>query len=117
MFSPDPHFAQRINAADCEEIARFAEKHGVTVSFDPLGLKLHKKTFTLSGVSECRKLIPWIIFVNHVCPAVAIKTDIQTLDSALKRAVAEHRASGRDVAPEVTFTANITAESALSAAG
>lgn len=115
MFYRDAHGQTRLTPADCEDIARFAEARGVTVSFDPMGLKLHKKTFTLSGVIENRKLIPWTIFTHCNCPAFAIKADIQTLDHALSRAVAEHRASGRDVEPTLTTTAYLTG--ALSAAG
>lgn len=92
MFVRNPHGHVSLSPTDCEAIARHADLFGVSVSFSPLGLRLFKRKMTFAGSVENTKLIPWTIFDQHQCPAMAIKADIQTLSASLDRVLSERRA-------------------------
>ena len=91
MFHRAQNGTLSLSPQDCEDIARRAETLRVTVSFDPMGLRLSKTKFSLRGEFSKSEIIPWVIFAQHRCPAESIKADIQRIADEIDQAIAAGR--------------------------
>lgn len=86
MFTRSNHRPQTFCPRDFEDIARTAEKFGVTVTLDPMGLRLSKTKHTLRGTLSNNKIIPWTVFDQRCPPAFTIRADIQRLSAEIDAA-------------------------------